>query len=206
MQTTCHDKVLAVTLCDLWFLASVLFELALLLLTAVRAMRRQWDSVRRSARLAGGYLAVYAIVLIAVSLVMPRRFLAPGERRCFDDWCVTALAAERNGHQWLAALEISSVAKRVHQRARDAEVEMEDLDGRRYRPCGAPIGGRRMTGELAPGESFQVTEPFCLPRDAQPAGLVIRHGAFPGVLIIGDDQSFLHPPALARVNVSSASR
>jgi hypothetical protein len=31
-----------------------------------------------------------------------------------------------------------------------------------------------------------------------PAGLVVNHGDFPGILIIGEDHSLLHPPALQR--------
>jgi hypothetical protein len=58
-----------------------------------------------------------------------------------------------------------------------------------------------LSDELGPGESFRVRLPFRLPEDAQPAGLVVHHGAFPGIVIIADDQSFLHPPALARVAV-----
>jgi hypothetical protein len=29
--------------------------------------------------------------------------------------------------------------------------------------------------------------------------LVITHGAFPGVIIIGDDQSFLHKPTIVQL-------
>ena len=36
-----------------------------------------------------------------------------------------------------------------------------------------------------------------------PAGLVLHHGDFPGIAIIGADQSLLHQPALQRLAVDS---
>ncbi len=195
------------TLTDLAFLASVLLVMSLLVWIAVCAARRKWSGMRRVASFAGLFLAGHAIVLVTVALLMPRRFLVPGERRCFDDWCVAALSAERKGNMWVATLEVSSEARRVRQRAWDAVALLEDTEGRRYDPCGSPLragGGppRMLSDELGPGESFRVLQPFCLPEDTHPAGVVVHHGAFPGIIIIGDDQSFLHPPALARVAVA----
>jgi hypothetical protein len=203
----------SVTVWDLVFLASVVLELSFLIVLAVHAARRQWSSMRRTAGFAVVYLAVYAVVLVAAALLMPRRYLAPGERRCFDDWCVTAttcrlMRSAGGTSTWVATVEVSSVAKRVRQRARDAEADLEDTRGRRYPPCAAPLTegsgpARELTDALSPGESFQVLLPFRLPGDAQPAGLVIHHGAFPGAIIIAEDQAFLHPPALARLEVGS---
>jgi hypothetical protein len=76
---------------------------------------------------------------------------------------------------------------------------VEDREGRRYAPCAAPLTAHAMPDALDPGESFRVVEPFRLPAAASPAGVVVHHGAFPGVLIIGDAQSLLHRPALMEV-------
>lgn len=80
---------------------------------------------------------------------------------------------------------------------------MEDGEGRRFRPRGGALAGvdgavQGLTDELGPGESFRVMLPFRLPGDGTPAGLVVHHGDFPGVAIIGADQSWLHRPALQR--------
>jgi hypothetical protein len=157
------------------------------------------------------------VTLIAVSLARPRRFYDAGERRCLDDWCFRTLGAtvadsatDLNCHAgqgsrtWLAVAEVSSVAKRIRQRARDARVELEDRQGRRYEPCAdAPPRGneptRLLSDELGPGEAFRVVLAFRLPDNAEPIGLVLHHGDFPGIVIIGADQSFLHAPALLRV-------
>ncbi|MGO9241146.1 MAG: hypothetical protein ACLQBJ_10080 [Bryobacteraceae bacterium] len=205
------------TLSDLFFLASVLMVLILITCIAVAAAQGRKDKARRLARSLGLFVAGYALVLIAVALILPRRFHAPGERRCFDDWCVAALSARAmasstdqpcqaapGSRSWVAVVEVSSVAKGARQRARDVGVELEDRGGRRYTPCAAPlldgIGPRHLlSDELEPGGSFRVLLPFRLPDTAEPAGLVVHHGAFPSNVIIGDDQSFLHPPALLRI-------
>jgi hypothetical protein len=207
------------TLSDLFFLASVLFVVVSLVRVAVSALRGRWDKTRRVTRMVGCFVAGYAVVLISAALLVPRRFYATGERRCFDDWCVTALGAKataistdvpcqsgQGGRTWVTVVEVSSVAGRIRQRARDARAELEDRQGRRYQPCSAPLGNgadppRFLSDELGPGESFRVFLPFRLPGNAAPAGLVMHHGAFPGVVIIGADQSFLHPPALHRLAV-----
>ena len=100
---------------------------------------------------------------------------------------------------WTLTVGVSSAAKRVRQRALDAHALLEDGAGREYSPCGAPLGAHALSDEIGPGESFDVVEPFVLPAGAEPAGVVISHGAFPGILLIGDDQSFLHRRTLLRV-------
>ena len=204
------------TLSDLFFLAAVLFVAILLVRIALSAIRGRWEATRRLSRFLGMFLAFYAVTLICVALALPRRFYAPGERRCFDDWCATAVdatvtdgsigipcRADRGGRDWVATIEVSSVAKGIHQRAPDARAELEDRQGRRYQPCAAPLATgtgppRLLSDEIGPGESFRVLLPFRLPGDATPAGLVLHHGDVPGVAIIGADQSLLHRPALQR--------
>jgi hypothetical protein len=206
-------------LSGLFFLASVLFVLTLCVRIAVSALRRRWETAGRLGRLLGGFAVLYAVALVSVAVVLPRRFYAAGERRCFDDWCVAAIEAniadgpagvpcgtERGGRNWIATIEVSSDAKRVRQRAPDARAELEDRQGRRYQPCAAALPGgagpaRALSDELGPGESFYVLLPFRLPGDRTPAGLVMHHGEIPEAIIVGSDQSLLHRPALQRFAV-----
>ncbi len=206
------------TLPDLFFLASLVLVLILAVRIFLSALRSRWETARHSARLLGMFVACYAVVLIAVALVLPRRFYAAGERLCFDDWCVASLDAtladnsagppcpsDPNSRTWVAQVEVSSVAKRIHQRARDAQAELEDQHGRRYAPCAEPLPSgpeppHLLSDSLGPGESFRVLLPFQLPSGAKPAGIIVHHGAFPGLIIIGADQSFLHPPALLHLS------
>lgn len=197
------------TLWDLLFLASVLFVLTLLGRILILTILRRWRKLSRTAAILVLFLACHAAALIAASLLTPRRILAAGERRCFDDWCVAALTLEpapapscgTESPVWLATFEVSSVARRITQRARDATAELEDTRGQRYSPCAAPAG-HLLTDRLGPGESFRVEMPYHLPAGAEPAGLVVHHGAFPGLIIIKDDQSWLHPPALWKLQTS----
>lgn len=194
-------------------LGTVLLALVMLLRLAVLALRGRWDGVRRGSRGLGAYLACYAGILVTVALVMPRQALAPRERECFDDWCAAGIsvepaatadapcAAEAGKRVWVATVEVSSDAKRVRQRAPDARALLEDAGGREYAACDGTLGSHALGDELGPGETFLVTEPFRLPAGAVPAGVVISHGAFPGVLIIGDDQSLLHSRTLLGVAV-----
>jgi hypothetical protein len=202
------------TLLDLFFLVSVLFVFSMAVGIAVSAIRGRWKTVGRLSRFLGLFVALYAAVGMCVALARPRRFYAPGERRCFDDWCVAAVGIEptidsaespcgsdHGGRSWVAIIEVSSVALRVHQRARDASAELEDENGSRYRPCAA-AAGNSLSDMLGPGESFRVRLPFRLPPAATPAGLIMHHGDFPGVVIIGEDHAFLHQPALHRLAVN----
>jgi hypothetical protein len=199
------------TLSDLFFLLSVLFVLAMAVSIAVSAIRGRWKAASRMGRFLGLFLALYAAVLMGVGLALPRRFYAAGERRCFDDWCATALAAaasaatpcgpNEGGRDWVAAIEVSSVARRIRQRAADAQAELEDQRGNRYQPCAATGPGKSLSDELGPGDSFRVFLPFRLPAGATPAGVVLHHGDFPGAVIIGADHSFLHRPALQRLTL-----
>jgi hypothetical protein len=199
------------TIFDLCFLTSVLFVLVMAIRVLVAAIRGRWQAAGRSTRFLGIFLAFYAIVLVCAALALPRRYYAPGERRCFDDWCAAALTATtaadspcgRSGaeNDWIATVEVSSVARRITQRAPDAHAELEDQQGNRYQPCAVSASEKLLTDALGPGESFRAFLPFQLPRNAVPAGLVLHHGDFPGVVIIGADQSFLHRPALQRLTV-----
>ncbi|HLJ49386.1 MAG TPA: hypothetical protein VKU01_25410 [Bryobacteraceae bacterium] len=195
------------TLSDLFFMASFLLTLVLLVSIAVLAIRRQWKAMRRMAFCLAVYVGAYAVALVATALVSPRRTFAAGERRCFDDWCVAALTLERDQSTtssacpaapatevWVATVQVSSVAKRVQQRELGAYAELEDREGHRYSPCAQPA--RNLTDEIGPGEAFPVRLAFRMPAAAEPSGVLIRHSIIPGIVIIGDDESWLHPPAL----------
>lgn len=212
------------TLFDLLFLASLLFVLVCLIAILVSAARRRRDGLLRWCKLLGVFLVLHSLALIFTSLALPRRVYAPGERRCWDDWCATAVRATgiapqappsaqpcspaQNARLWYVEIEISSEAKRVSQRAPDARAELEDVQGARYSPCSAPLAQgtvppHELSDRLNPGDSFSVLLPFTLPANRPPAGVVMHHGSFPGIVIIGDDSAFLHQPALQRLTTSS---
>lgn len=194
---------------DLVFLFSFLFCAVLVIRLLWLPMRRDWPKWLATARWLVAFIVIYATALVATALIMPRRELPVGERKCFDDWCVAASGLELQPSPelcpgaaavWVASVEVSSVARRIRQRAADATVEVEDLLGRRYASCSAG-GPKHLRDMLGPGERFSVSMPFALPAGGRPVGLVVHHGAFPGVIIIGADQSWLHQPTLFRTIV-----
>src|SRR5215216_575924 len=129
------------TLNDVSFLISALAMLVVAVCALGAALTHRRVTARRIALTLTGFACFYAAILAASGLARPRRLYPPGHQRCFDDWCVTVENASPADSSvltcapvpgktvWIAAAEVSSVAKRVRQRARDAHVEMEDGAG-----------------------------------------------------------------------------
>ncbi len=199
------------TLGDLGLVLSVLLLAAVLVGIVVSVIGRRPDRTRWLAGTAAVYVVGYAALLLATARAVPRRIYAVGTRRCFDDWCVATGTVRPvdspagGGARWRTVLTVSSVARRVRQRAPDAHVELEDETGRRYPPstAGRSAGQPTLTDELEPGEMIAVPLVFDLPPGAVPAGLILHHGDVPGFMIIGSEQSVLHPPSLMQVAVMS---
>ena len=197
------------TVPDLVFIPSFLFCAFLLLRLAFLAIRGRWTKCRGTALTLILFVAAYAVALVGLALLTPRRELAPGQRKCYDDWCIAASGVEQQptaalcpgaATVWVATLDVASVARRVQQRAPDTTVELEDATGKRYPPC--QLAGLKTIRDLiGPGQSISASLPFALPAGARPVGFVVHHGAFPGLIIAGDDQSWLHDPTLLRIAV-----
>jgi hypothetical protein len=108
-----------------------------------------------------------------------------------------------------AAVRVSSRAKAISQRALDAQVYLLDAKGQRFDPS-APgqqaldetgQGGQALSSELAPGGSFTRIIVFDLPRGSSHLALVVTHGQFPDLLVIGSEQSFLHKPTIIELRL-----
>ena len=65
----------------------------------------------------------------------------------------------------------------------------------------AGAGGQDLATMMQPGGSFERTVVFDVPKDTAELALVVTHGLFPGSLIIGDSQSFLHAPTVVKLNI-----
>jgi hypothetical protein len=140
---------------------------------------------------------IYLAIVAGVSLATPRKVVAIGEERCFDDWCITVerVSADR---PISVALRVSSQAKRVRQSAPDTSVYLEDATGKKYyaRPATTepPFGTI-----IGPGESYETIRQFDVLENAQIVGMVVRHGVTgPGIVIIGDDAALFHRPAIVK--------
>lgn len=179
---------------------------------------RRWKLVRRLCLGLAIYISLYAILLISVALVSPQQVVAMHQLRCFDDWCASVEQVEQrpaigparaSGIFYLVTIRVASQAKRISQRALDAAVFLMDERGVRYAisPQGqkaleaAGQAGQPLNSWLDAGGSFTYTAVFDVPAKIAQPGLVISHGAFPGLIIIGDPQSFLHKPTIVRLTL-----
>jgi hypothetical protein len=70
------------------FLASVTVVLSLAVRCSAQAVRGARGRAVRSAGVLAAFVIVYALALSALSLATPRQIIGPGDRHCFDDWCV----------------------------------------------------------------------------------------------------------------------
>ncbi len=173
--------------------------------------RRKGD--RRKARhgllwIAGAW-GIYFAVLLGVSWWQPARVVPPFGNQCFDEMCFAVVGADEL-RSFAGATEPTGRLLRVHVRIQNrghghAESEglirgyLVDREGRRYDPVrglsGVPLRAR------VPAGAEVVSEPvFLLPGSAADLRLVLTHGRWqPGTLVIGDSDSLLHRPTVARL-------
>lgn len=200
---------------DFVLILSVFLIAACLLGILLALAGRRWKLLRRLSLGLAFFISLYAILLVSVSLVSPQKVLAMHQMQCFDEWCASVEQVEQrpvignvqaNGLFYLVTVQVTSQAKRISQRALDATVFLMDEHGVRYdlSPQGqkalaaAGQAGQPLNSLVDAGGSFTYTAVFDLPASITQPGLVISHGAFPGLIIIGDAQSFLHKPTLVR--------
>ena len=192
-------KVLAVGIFDLLFIVLFFTAVSTLMAAAWLAVRGRFGGARRILfRLIVG-AAAYMAVVIAVSLILPRRVVKVGDPQCFDDWCVSIAGFKRAPEGARVAyrvdLRLSSRARRVAQRENNLAVYLTDQHGRRYDPVPDQTA-TPFTVLLRPQESVVVSRSFLVPAGAGEVGAVITHeGGFPiGWLIVGYDTWFRKPP------------
>jgi hypothetical protein len=108
------------------------------------------------------------------------------------------------GEFFLVTMRVSSRAKAITQRALDAQIFFLDASNQHYDPSpsgqqaldATGQGGHSLSSELAPDSSFTRTIVFDLPKGSSHLALVVTHGLFPDLFVIGSEQSFLHKPTI----------
>jgi hypothetical protein len=193
------------------FLLLLLVTVVALSTAAVWAVRGRFGRASRILRRLGIGAALYFAVVIAISIVSPRRVYHPGENQCFDDWCIAVADAQRTetpqAIRYEVRLRLSNRAKRVPMGERGTVVYLVDRQGRRYAPLPDPSAVDLAT-VLRPGESIEATRRFDVARDAQDVGLIYTHeGGFPiGWLIISEGGWFQQPPIVRFDDGAAAGR
>ncbi len=190
---------------DLLFLALLPVLAAWLARAFYLTARNEWDGARREWVVVGSAVAAYMSIVMATSLGTPRRRLPMGEDQCFDDWCVgVERAAKARDGLYIVTLRVSSRAKRARQREWDAGVRLVDGTGRRYEISAANGRARPLSDELGPGEAFETTRVFDVPGEPEGLALQVKHGAWPGLFIIGGEGSLFHRDTVTDLVVSRA--
>ena len=165
----------------------------------VSLRRGERKRVRRGIGWLIGVWVVYLFVLVGVSLGQRQRVVAIGEAQCFDEMCFTVTGVEElPGFLIRDGRRLIRVSVLVKNQGRKAQSEgliwtyLVDSQRRRWTESSG-VNGVGLTARVAAGDSV-VSEPvFKVARDATGLGLVFTHGwRQPGVLVIGDSDSFLH--------------
>jgi hypothetical protein len=188
-----------VSLFDLLFILLFLLGVATLLRAASFVLRRQFARARGVLWRLFLCVCAYMLIVVVVSLCLPRRIIKLGEAQCFDDWCVAVTAASKapqgNLVRYNVALELSSRALRVPQREQHIVLYLTDRRGRRYDPQPDPTDAP-FDVLLQPQQAATASRTFLLPADASNVNAAVAHeGGFPiGWFIIGYDTWFHKPP------------
>lgn len=190
-------------------------EILLLLLvgwTAVGAVGVTASFYRQEIRKAWknlGWIAavwtVYLMILLGVSLLQPQRQLAVGTPQCFGDLCFTVTGFDEIPGYLMNSGRLVRVKVNITNRGKKPADDsllrsyLLDQKGRRWIEVpgltGVPLHIRVPAGGTATSEPV-----FKLPADSIPYGLVLTHGNLqPGLLVIGNPDSLLHQPTIAKV-------
>jgi hypothetical protein len=185
---------------DLLFLAAFLASLIVLLAAAYASLRGRMPLAFSILRVWLACAAVYLGASVAVAFFRPQRIFAVGEPWCFDDWCLTVENAKRAGTLYDVALQISSRAKRVSQRAQGAWFYLRDENDRHYEPLPADVP---LDIELGPGQSVAAKRTFRVPEQVRELGLVTGHGGphcgIMSLVIIGQAGCLFHKQTMIRL-------
>jgi hypothetical protein len=172
----------------------------------VSMWRRERERVRRGVGWLVGVWLLYLCVLVAVSLGQRQRVVAIGEPQCFDDMCFTVTRVEQlPGFLIRDGRRLVRVSVRVTNQGRKAQSEkligvyLVDAQARRW-DMSPGVDGVALTTRVMAAESV-VSEPvFKVAADAKELRLVFTHGGSqPGVLVIGDSDSWLHRRTVVRL-------
>ena len=189
------------TIFDLLFIATFFAAVIMLVAMAVAGVRGRRPRALRVLRALVVFIAAYLVVVVVVSLASPARVFQLREPQCSDDWCISVDYVQQTvagaGVSYTTTLRLFSRARRRAQRENGVSVYLLDDRGRRYEPTDDPKAVP-LNVLLNPGESVLVTRRFILPADAHNPGLVVSHGRFPGIVIIGDGESLFHKPSIVR--------
>ncbi len=201
------------------FLTTCLILVVSLVLVLVSLLGRRTGTAVRAVGLMLAWLALYGIILLAVSLTSRAPVLEQGQEHCFDEMCCsvqgvastkTLGTSQANGLFYVVDVTLRNAAKRAAQKPSNPELWVTDGVGHEYRQmfwgegetAGQVANAEQLWNQrLNPGETVEQRVAFDLPVGVLSPQLVIAEGAgFPTTVIIGDENSLLHGKTSFRLN------
>ncbi len=173
-------------------IGATLLVLALGVAALTFAARGRWRRSLRAAFTAGLLVTLYAVALVGVSATAPARSLATGEWKCFDDWCASVTSATRTGEIVQVDLAVRNQGRR--EQAPDTPQVWLVHDGRRDKVVLPALESR------LPGRSSQHLRVRVVAPATEHPLLLVTEGGFPSALVIGDENSPLHPQPAWQLN------
>lgn len=173
-------------------IGTTLLVLALGMAVVTFAARRQWRRSLRAAFTAGLLVTLYAVALVSVSVTSPARSLTTGEWKCFDDWCASVTSAVRTGDVVQVDLAVQNQGR--GEQAPDTPRVWLVRQGRRD----AVVVSGLESG--LPGRSSRHLRIQLVAPETENPLLLVTEGGFPSALVIGDENSPLHPQLAWRLN------
>jgi Domain of unknown function (DUF4352) len=196
------------TLGDLYFLLTVLIIFSSLIGIVVCLFQR---TITRALVIGSFFLAwifIYGIALVSVSLSATHPILPAGKEHCFDEMCFSVTQSRTvetlNGQQShqgtfiIASIQLRNAARRTPQKPSSANVYLVDGTGHKWDISSVgqqAIGDKtKWDTQLLPGQSVTHQFVFDVPAPIHELYAVVTEGAgFPTVMIVGDENSWLHP-------------
>jgi hypothetical protein len=167
---------------------------------SVSLARREREKAVRGVAWIAGVWVVYLVALVTVSLVQPQQVVAMGEEQCFDEMCFAVVGVDevpgfliRDGSRLVrVSVRVTNRERGRAQSERLMRAYLVDGKGRRWEES-AGVNGVPLTARVEAGKSVGSEPVFKVARDTTGLALVLTHGwKQPGVLVIGDSDSWLH--------------
>ena len=198
------DSFVGVMLPFVVALAVVVLVLTSVWMLAFGKFRRGAKALRASA----GLVAVYVVVLMAVSLLTPQKIGSAGQAYCMDIWCIgiekVSPILARNQIAYKVDVRIFSDADTVKTSGKGFSLFLVDERGRRF-PMVKDPSVIPFDLSLDPGQSVNTSLTFVTAADARELFLTVREDDpvsplyWVERLCVACDGGLLHKPTLLRV-------
>ena len=180
------------------------FAVAFLVLTSVGMLAQgKFRGGAKALRALAGLVAVYVVVVMAVSLLTPQKIGSAGQAYCMDIWCIgiekVSPIPARNQIAYKVDVRIFSDADTVKTSGKGFSLFLVDERGRRF-PMGKDPAVIPFDLSLDPGESVNTSLTFVTAADARELFLTVDSTLFWGArLCFACDSSLLHKPTFLLV-------